>query len=95
MFSVPEDGQYDRNVEHVVTGIIKCVVADGIHLPICNVVYHSGINFTKFVKFSAYSNSIDHITPSVITYSFLLSVRTVNENPEDAHQDCRIGRTKC
>jgi hypothetical protein len=39
----------------------------GIHLPICNVVYQSGINFTKIVEFSAYFSNIDHITPSFIT----------------------------
>jgi len=36
MYLIPEDGQYDQNLYHVLTGLIKFVVFSGICLSIFN-----------------------------------------------------------
>jgi hypothetical protein len=39
-----EDGQYDWNMQHVLTGLIKFVVVDGSTYENFNMIYHKGIN---------------------------------------------------
>jgi hypothetical protein len=49
MYVMPEDSQYDRSMWHVLMGLIKLVVVDGNVCVNFNVMYHSGMNFTKIV----------------------------------------------
>jgi len=37
----------DRNMYHVLTGLIKFVVVDDILLSVFNVLYHDVMNYTK------------------------------------------------
>ena len=42
-----EDDQADRNMWHVLLGLIKFVVLEGKHLSFLNITYHIEINSTK------------------------------------------------
>jgi hypothetical protein len=44
---MPEDGQYDCNMQHILTGLTKFVVAGGSMYVNFNMIHQSGINFTK------------------------------------------------
>jgi len=49
MYLIPEDGQYDRNMWHVLMGLITFVVVDGNVCFSFNMIYHNGMNFIKIV----------------------------------------------
>jgi len=44
---MPEDGQGDRIVLDVLTGLIKFVVVDGSIYVEFNMIHYNGMNFTK------------------------------------------------
>jgi len=45
---VSEDGQYDRSLQHVLTRLIKFVVADGNSTYFTfSMIYHNGMNIMK------------------------------------------------
>jgi hypothetical protein len=47
MYLMPEDGQCDRIILDVLTGVIKFVVVDVSIYVECNMIHHNGMNFTK------------------------------------------------
>jgi len=44
---VPENGQYDQNIQLALTGLIKFVVADDNMYVNFNTIYKNGMNFSK------------------------------------------------
>ena len=42
-----EDGQYDRNIQHVLTRRMKFIVVDGSAYASFNMTHHDGRNFTE------------------------------------------------
>jgi hypothetical protein len=57
MYLMPEDGQYDRNVYHVLTVLIKLVVVDGLGL--------SNFNYVKLTIFRLYILLLNKCTCSI------------------------------
>jgi hypothetical protein len=44
---MPEEGQYDRNMQHVLTILIKFIAVDAARMSNCNTIYQNGMNCTK------------------------------------------------
>ena len=68
MYLIPEDGQYDQNLYHVLTGLIKFVVFSGICLSIFN-MYRNIKLYKNVVLFWSKWKLIIHFWMAI--YSFI------------------------